>query len=374
MNSVFTSKENCCGCSACQQICPKNAITMKPDQEGFLYPDINQDLCIACKLCRNVCPLLKVSNAKKTTFPKVYAAKHKSNDVRMTCTSGGAFTALSDYILKQNGLVYGVDFDENFKVCHKKAETARERDRFKISKYVQSNLRNTFADIKYNLIKGKLVLFTGTPCQSAGLRSFIGNQPYAENLYVCDLICYGIPSPLIWQEYLRYLEDKFGDKIDSVQFRSKTFEWNRNNSGKNFMFTTKNNPEQHIDNDFYSLFFSAQTIMRPSCYQCKFTNIKRPSDITIADYWGIEKYMPEFADSKGVSLLLINSPKGNLLFEQAKQDWLGAHEQFRTAPVDHDLVDYSIYMIQATEKRYVYLLRQARLAGAKCSPYFKAGA
>lgn len=321
MISVFINKENCSGCSACHHICPRNAITMEPDKEGFLYPNINQDLCIDCKLCVKVCPLLKVGNAKEMALPRVFAAKHKSDDVRMTCTSGGAFTALSDYILQNNGVIYGVDFNDNFYVCHKKAETAQERDRFKISKYVQSDLKDTFADIKNNLSKGKLVLFTGTPCQAAGLRSFIGHQTYTENLYVCDVICYGIPSPLIWQEYLHYLENRFNDKLFSVQFRSKTFEWNRNNSGKNFMFTTNNGKEQHKNDDFYSLYFSAQTIIRPSCYQCKFTDIQRPSDITIADYWGIEKYVPDFSDSKGVSLLLLNSLKGNILFEHVKNDF-----------------------------------------------------
>jgi coenzyme F420-reducing hydrogenase beta subunit len=166
-----------------------------------------------------------------------------------------------------------------------------------------------------------LVLFTGTPCQAAGLRSFIGTHPDAKNLYIADVICYGIPSPLIWQEYLQYLENKYDDKIQSVEFRSKIFGWNRENSGKNFMFTTKNSGKTHISNDYYSLFFSARTIMRPSCYQCKFTDHKRPSDITIADYWGIEKYAPEFANTEGVSLLLINSAKGKLLFEYIKNDF-----------------------------------------------------
>jgi hypothetical protein len=153
------------------------------------------------------------------------------------------------------------------------------------------------------------------------LRSFLGKQYNAENLYVCDVICYGIPSPLIWKEYLRYLEHKHHDKIQSVQFRSKVFEWKRINSGKNFMFTTKSSPETQIDNGYYSLFFSAQAIIRPSCYQCRFTDIKRPSDITIADYWGIEKYVPEFTDSKGVFLLLLNSSKGSMLFEHIKNDF-----------------------------------------------------
>ena len=321
MHSVFTFAENCCGCSACYQICPQNAITMERDKEGFLYPNINQDLCIDCKMCIKICPLLKMGNCKEVVLPEVFAAKHKSDDVRMTCTSGGAFTALSDYILKQSGVIYGVDFDKDFYVCHKKAETADQRDRFKISKYVQSDLRNTFSDIKLTLSNEKSVLFTGTPCQTAGLRSFIENHPYAKNLYTCDVICYGIPSPLIWQEYLHYLEKKYNDKLHCVQFRSKTFEWNRNNSGKNFMFSTENSNEQHIDDDYYSLYFSAQTIIRPSCYQCKFTDIKRASDITIADYWGIEKYVPAFTDSKGISLLLLNSAKGKILFEHVKHDF-----------------------------------------------------
>lgn len=320
MNSVFTGKENCCGCSACQQICPASAIAMEPDKEGFLYPVINQAACIDCEQCVQVCPLIKEGNAKEPVFANAYAAKHKADDVKMTSTSGGAFTALSDYILKQNGVVYGVDFAENFKICHKKARTAPERDRFKISKYAQSDLKDTFADIETELSHGTPVLFTGTPCQTAGLRSFIGNHPAAKNLYVCDIICYGIPSPLIWQEYLRHLEVKYGDKIESVHFRSKVFAWNRPNSNRNFMCTTKNCPQPHVEDDYYTLYFSARTIMRPSCSQCRFTDSRRAADITIADYWGIEKYVPEFMDSKGVSLILINSAKGKRLFEQVKQD------------------------------------------------------
>ena len=191
-----------------------------------------------------------------------------------------------------------------------------------MSKYVQSDLRDTFAEIKADLVAGRVVLFTGTPCQAAGLRSFIGKAPYAGNLYIADVMCYGIPSPLIWREYLHYLEEKYQDEIKGIEFRSKIFEWDLNNSGKTFMFTTKKGKKSYIDNDFYALFFLARTIMRPSCYQCKFADCRRPSDVTIADYWRIEKYLPEIADKKGVSLLLLNSVRGKELFERIKADFV----------------------------------------------------
>lgn len=320
MERVYLKKEDCCGCSACYNICPTQAIYMKPDEEGFLYPVIDQALCVDCHSCVNVCPLICDGNYKEKTTPEFLAAKHKSEEVLMNSTSGGAFTAISDAILHEGGVVYGADFDDEFHVLHKRAENHEQRNRMRISKYVQSNMTDVFQQIKKDLMDKKKVLFTGTPCQNAGLRGYIGDSSLADNLYLCDLICHSIPSPLVWEDYKRLLKKEYGGKIASIQFRSKIIDWSRKNSNKTFLFTTSHSEEIHNDERFYKLFFGEKTIMRPSCEQCRFTDIHRASDITIADYWGIEKYAPEWMDKRGVSVILINNKKGAGLFEKCSAD------------------------------------------------------
>lgn len=320
MQSVYLKKEDCCGCSACFSVCPKQAITMVPDEEGFLYPAIDQSRCIDCHKCTSICPITYKGNYKLNDMPHFYAAHHKSQEVLRKSTSGGAFTAISNAVLHLGGVIYGADFDQNFHVIHKRAETYEERDRMRISKYVQSDMRNTFMQIKSDLKDGRTVLFTGTPCQNAGLRGFIGNSSLSKKLYLCDIICYSIPSPLIWDDYKHFLEKESGGNITNIQFRSKKYGWSRKNSKKGFLFTTDNSPEILEDNRFYQLFFKAGTINRPSCSQCRFTDIHRVSDITIADYWGIEKYSPEWFSPLGVSLILVNSSKGRSLLEHSLED------------------------------------------------------
>ncbi|MHC1745696.1 MAG: Coenzyme F420 hydrogenase/dehydrogenase, beta subunit C-terminal domain [Negativicutes bacterium] len=320
MKSVYLTKEDCCGCSACYNVCAKQAITMKADEEGFLYPEIDQIRCIDCGRCIQICPLIHDGNYKNDHTPRFYVARHKSQEVLRQSTSGGAFTAISDDILRQNGVVYGVDYDAGFHVLHQRAETAEQRDRMRISKYVQSDIGDIYAQIKDDLRNGRMVLFTGTPCQAAGLRGFMNNSPLMDRLYICDLICHSIPSPLIWEEYKLLLEREKGGKLVSVQFRSKKDGWSRGNSNKGFLFSTDKSPAIHEDDRFYQLFFKVGTITRPSCSQCRFTDIHRVSDLTIADYFGIEKYSPEWFDPLGVSLILVNSQKGASLFDQCRQD------------------------------------------------------
>lgn len=318
MQSVYSKKEDCCGCGACFSTCPKQAIAMEPDGEGFLYPVIDSARCVDCRRCLAVCPIL--SNYKHEELPRLYVARHRSQEVLRQSTSGGAFTAISDAILRRGGVIYGADFDEEFRVLHKRAETPEERDRMRISKYVQSDLGDTFAQIRSDLQDGRTVLFTGTPCQNAGLRGFIGASPLSEKLYFCDVICYSIPSPKVWEDYKHCLEREGGGKLASLQFRSKKYSWSRKNSKKGFLFTTEGNPEIQEDNRFYKLFFQAGTINRPSCSQCRFTDIHRVSDLTIADYWGIEKNCADWYAPLGVSLILVNTPKGRALFDSARDD------------------------------------------------------
>lgn len=320
MDKIYLNKEDCCGCSACCNICPTQAICMKPDEEGFLYPDIDQELCVECGRCINICPLICEGSYKEKTIPEFLAAKHKSEEVLMNSSSGGAFTAISDAILREGGVVYGADYDDEFHVLHKRAENHEQRNRMRISKYVQSDTGDIFQQIRKDLIDKRKVLFTGTPCQNAGLRGYMGNSPLVENLYLCDVICHSIPSPLVWEDYKRLLEKEYGGKLTSIQFRSKIIDWSRENCKKAFIFTTSNSEEIHKDERFYQLFFSERTITRPSCGKCQFTDINRASDITIADYWGIEKYAPEWMDKKGVSVILINNEKGAELFKKCSEE------------------------------------------------------
>jgi len=233
-------------------------------------------------------------------------------------TSGGAFTALSDAILKEGGAVYGADFDEHFNVVHKRGETAEQRDGMRFSKYVQSSLAGIYEQIQNDLEKGRIVLFTGTPCQCAGMKARFETSLFKDRLVLCDLICHSVPSAKIWADYKKLLEEENNGKLTAVQFRSKKHQWKRENSNKGFLFSINNEPNYREDNRFYDQFIKGNFIVRPSCYDCGFTDVKRASDITIADYWGIERFNEKLYDPLGVSLIMVNSEKGEALFQRAK--------------------------------------------------------
>jgi len=319
MISVFDKKEDCCGCTACQHICPTESIKMIPDDEGFLYPLINQFSCIDCSLCRKTCAFQNgYDTSDNLPTPDVYAVKHKEEAIRMSSTSGGAFTAISDYVLENDGVVYGVSFDENMNVVHQKARNTEERNRFRGSKYVQSDLNNVYLEIKGYLQDGKKVLFTGTPCQTAGLKRYLACVN-TEKLILVDIVCHGTPSPLMWRENLNFINNKRGREIIGYNFRDKLVAWR----GANVIvqFKDKSITNSCLVKTFTNLYFS-HNISRECCNICKYTNLSRPSDITIADYWGIEKTMPDFDDNKGVSLVLINTFKGQGLFDVIKEDFI----------------------------------------------------
>jgi len=313
MIDLFKEKQDCCGCTACINICPKSAISMTSDEEGFRYPQIDKTQCNECGLCKKVCAF---QNGYDTTenfkTPHVYAVKHRDEKVRMNSSSGGAFTAISDYIINLNGVIYGVAFDERFNVIHQRAETVKEIELFRGSKYVQSDLKNIFQRVRADLADGRWVLFTGTPCQAAGLNSFLLNIDKSK-LLICDLVCYGTPSPLIWKEHVQFLEKKMKSGVEEYYFRSKVKGWLISTVQVKYK-NGKNDYKSALSQAHKTLFFSGN-MMRPSCYNCKYTNFNRPSDISIADFWGIEKHMPEFYDNQGVSLVLVNSQKGKNVFE-----------------------------------------------------------
>lgn len=303
------SKEECCGCTACENICAHHAITMIPDNLGFLYPKINNDLCVDCGLCEKVCAFHnKYDITLNLQNPLPYAVRHKKINEILTSQSGAAFIAFSDWILDNGGVVYGAGYGEHFKVIHGRATNKTECNRFKGSKYIQSDLKNIFKQIKDDLKNGILVLFSGTPCQTSGLSSFIGNK-LRNNLFLIDLICHGVSGPGIWEEYIKYLENKEKKTVTAVNFRDKSkYGWRSH--VETFQFSNK------ITHSYEYKFYT-HIMLRNSCYSCPFTNLKRPSDITIGDFWGIENTeLASFAeDNKGCSLVLINTIKGKKWFD-----------------------------------------------------------
>ena len=311
-------KKDCCGCSACADVCPVNAIEMRADEEGFLYPYINKDLCIHCNKCDKVCGFLPVEKREDPyEYPKAYGVKHLDESVRLSSRSGAAFIAFSDIILKQGGVVYGATIQKDFSVRHIRATDFWQRDMMKKAKYVQSNTTQIYPQVEHDLKSGKAVLFSGTPCQVAGLRAYLQEMKTDDSkLYCCDLVCHGVPSPAIWKNYIDYIQDKYKKKIIEANFRDKEFGWDSHCES----FILENTPKKVVSRDYTDLFYD-HIMFRPSCHNCQFANIYRSGDLTLADFWGIEKNDASFDDNRGVSLVLVSTEKGMELFEQAKQDF-----------------------------------------------------
>lgn len=314
---------DCCGCTACASICNHDAITMKPDALGFLYPEVNKEKCVDCGLCEKVCAFNDhYDTSLNLDKPMAYGARHKDMNEVETSRSGAAFIAISDYILEQGGVVYGAGYTDHFRVVHKRATTKEERNEFKGSKYVQSDMNTVFRQVKKDLRDGLTVLFSGTPCQTSGLNSYVGKR-LRENLFLIDIVCHGVPSPYMWRDYIAYLEKKQGAPIVWVNFRDKQkYGW----AAHHETFKFKNGGGKMS----FTYLFYKHIMFRKSCGNCHFTNTKRPSDITIADFWGWENTDPVFnADNKGVSLVLLNTEKGRKLFETVQ-------DRMNTIPVELD--------------------------------------
>ncbi len=311
-------KSKCCGCTACKSICPQNAIEMKEDEEGFLYPSINMDKCVNCGLCKKVCPVLnKVKEQKKEQ--KAYVVNNKDEDIRSQSTSGGAFTAIAEYVIEKDGVVFGATFDKDFNVEHTYVTTKDDLRKFRGSKYVQSNLKNTFQEVKEFLNKGKLVCFSGTPCQIEGLKKFLGRD--YENLITVDIVCHAVPSPLVWRKYLNYEKNKNKlNNIKDIYFRDKS-----KYGYKYSMMTLKADNKiysQGVETDPYLRAFFGDLSDRPSCYNCAFKKQYRESDLTIWDCFTVENFDKRLDDDKGTTRILIHSKKGIQLFETIKENFM----------------------------------------------------
>jgi hypothetical protein len=315
-------KTACCACSSCVYTCPRNCISLIEDLEGFSYPRVNKELCVNCGLCEQVCPVLNCYLKNKSPL-NVYAAKSLDLQLKIESSSGGIFSLISEYILKRQGVVFGAKFDSEWNVVHDYTETIEGLAAFRKSKYVQSNLGDSFLKVKSFLSSGRLVLFSGTPCQIAGLKRFL-NKHY-ENLLLIDVVCHGVPSPKIWKMYLNDLIKKENVRrnerytifdIVDIDFRNKKKGW------KNFCFELslmhQNGIrcilEPHYLNVFMKGFFR-DIYIRPSCTKCVFKSGRSGSDITLGDFWGISLKNPTFDDDWGVSLALVNTSSGKKYFE-----------------------------------------------------------
>lgn len=309
-------KEECCGCKACESACPAKAISMKKDEEGFWYPEVDQESCVECGQCRTACTFNdEWGGQKEKTATKpinVFGVKHRNEGIRVASRSGGIFTAISDQVLSQGGAVYGAALNSSFCAEHKRAVTPEERNQFRGSKYIQSDMGGIYSQIRQDLREGKTVLFSGTPCQVSAVRKAMEKEN-CEKLYLVDIVCHGVPSPMVWRDYLDYEEKKHGGSIEEVNFRNKKFGWKAHYES----FKVSGN---EYDSTVFTTLFYSHHILRPSCFECKYKCISRVSDITIADYWGVDKAIPGFNDNKGVSLVLTNTEKGLNLFDLCREE------------------------------------------------------
>lgn len=332
----ISDKKNCCGCEACVQACPRQCIGFKQDAQGFFYPSVNEDKCVNCGLCNKVCPILNVEDYSLPPSTPVYAAYNKDDEQRKTGSSGGIFELLALETIRNNGIVFGAVFDEGWNVVHSYAETEEQIEALKRSKYVQSRIGTNYKLVKSFLIQGKHVLFVGTPCQIAGLKHYL-RKDY-ENLITVDVVCHGVPSQMIWQKYLAEKKKEIAHKynaneddvlFNSISFRDKVKSWRRFHLSLTYRVrkdgidaiapdSIVGTASQYVWENDYMLSFLHDYANRPSCFDCKFRNGKCRSDLTLADFWGIEKLtdIQELKADKGTSLVLVHSDKGLQLLKR----------------------------------------------------------
>ncbi len=320
-------KRECCGCQACAQICPKKCIYMKEDEEGFWYPEADMQACVNCKLCEQVCPVQN-TESNQNHVSGVYVTYAKDEELRQKSSSGGIFSLCADYILQQGGVVFGAAFDDAFMVHHIAVEQNADLDLLRGSKYLQSRIENTYAEAEQYLKNGRKVLFTGTACQIAGLKAYLRKE--YKGLYTLDILCHGVPSPKLWRHYLQCKMKENGSDIRKIFFRDKMLGWKK--FSMKIEFLNEHRYESVFTKDDFMTLFLSNICLRPSCYHCGFKDIPRVSDVTIGDCWGIENYMPDMDDDKGTSLLVVNSEKGEELF-QAFRDCI----LYQTAELDKAL-------------------------------------
>ena len=303
-------QNHCTGCSACASVCPKGCIRMEADGEGFLYPQVDESNCINCGKCEKACPVLSFHAPVTDGFPLAHAACNQDDAVLASSSSGGVFTALAERVIKDGGAVYGAAFRKDISVAHMRAETLDEIAAFRGSKYVQSDCSDTFTAAKKDLEAGRPVLFSGSPCQIAGFRQFLGKD--YEKLLLVDTTCHSVPSPKVWAKFLTDTESQYNSKICGINFRDKRTGWEKYqmciqlDDGRELLYPRSQNP--------YMEAFLRGLISRRSCAHCPFKGQNRASDLTLSDFWGVQTAFPEAYQKEGTSLVLVQSEKGHAAF------------------------------------------------------------
>lgn len=311
---LFENRKDCCGCGACYNACPKNAIYMQEDDYGYIYPVIDGTLCVECGKCRQVCAF---QNHEETNIPlSTYAAAAKNSDIIMKSSSGGIFTALAENFIENSGIVFGAAFGKDWNLKHIAAQNKEQLRQLRGSKYIQSSTGTTFRQVQELLKSGKTVLYSGTPCQIAGLKGFLGRE--YDNLLTVDLVCHGVPNNRMFRDYIRFLEQKQNGRIVEYIFRDKSMGWGKNGSAVIESPNGKRYRKKLWESaSSYHYYFATSLICRENCYSCRYACANRPADITLGDYWGIEKAHPQYLsdklldDTKGISVVIANTEKGN---------------------------------------------------------------
>lgn len=312
--------QDCCGCTACESICSHNAITMRADEEGFLHPIVDKDKCVDCKLCEKACPILSRDATERIkSYKEIYTGRLKDARLLHLSSSGGAFYALAKATIEAGGVVFGAEYNSDCEVIHGAASTLEECAKFRGSKYVQSNISGIYSKVKDFLIKDIPVLFSGTPCQIAGLKLYL-RKDY-DKLITMDLVCHAVPSPLIFKDYKAFVEKKLNKKLIAINMRDKEVrEWLEPFSNR-FLFE---NGDEIVDPKgiigWNNIFFT-KLIDRPSCHTCRFANFDRVGDITVADFWDYDNKRPDLRDNRGTSLIIVNSIKGRSALDAIKNDF-----------------------------------------------------
>jgi len=350
---LFSKKEDCCGCGACVQICPRHAISMREDEYGFIYPVIDEKLCVECGRCKAVCGYQ--NDAEVRTPIKSYAVADKDSERLRNSASGGAFAAIAAEVLEEGGVIFGAEMcmtEDGVKVCHTMIDSILRLPQLQGSKYVQSEIGNVYNEAVSMLKAGRKVLFSGTPCQIAGLKQFLSEKKVAtNNLYTTDLICHGVPNQRMLNDYLSVLSEKVGARVERFDFRSKDHGWGL--EGKYYYWKKGELKGKTIScrlSSYYRLFLASDTY-RENCYSCHYARSERVSDITLGDYWGIEKEQPELLIQhggvidvdKGVSCLLINTDKGAELYEKAKDRMTTAEADFVKVQRNNDQLNEPVH-------------------------------
>ena len=363
-----TPKNICCGCGACQQACPVQCIELKPDKKGFLYPTIDKKHCIKCGKCERVCPVLHENSINQ--LPQLYAAKNDDENKRIMSSSGGVFSVIAEKVLADGGIVFGTKWNDKFEAVVDWSDSIEVISAFRGSKYVQSVIGDNYKTAEKFLKKGRFVLFSGTPCQIKGLKSYLGKE--YENLLTIEVICHGVPSPLVWQKYLKSivrpqggdgrntvsLSLKLSSVITGVNFRDKANGWKKygfridygsadESAEQNSVFelTKSSLTEPFYQNDYMRAFLSNLSL-RPSCFNCKAKNGNSRADITIGDLWGVDMLNPELDDDKGISLVIIHSEKAKRLFEDIDVALVKVSDDY--------IKKYNTSYLKSVDKPYMY--------------------